>query len=76
METTNLLATIKDAYHHNWVIELKLKRQTQVTGMVNTYFSDGHFYLTHEGDIEQFSLADLETVKVLSEKWWQTAAES
>lgn len=76
MEHSTLLNTIKDAYNHNWVVELDLKAKRSITGMINTYVNDGHFYLTHQGDIEEINLADLDNVKVIDEKWWQTAAKA
>lgn len=68
--SSNFLATIKDAYRHNWVIQLQFNRNGSVTGMVNTYTDDGHFYLTHDGDVREFQLNELRGVQVLTKKWW------
>lgn len=69
--TKDLSSTITEAYHHNWVIKLKLDRSQAVTGMVNTSPSNGVFYLTHNGDIERFDLNDLNDVTVIEKHWWK-----
>ncbi|KRK96938.1 hypothetical protein FD04_GL001793 [Secundilactobacillus odoratitofui DSM 19909 = JCM 15043] len=69
--TQELASTITAAYHHNWVIKLNLNQSQDVTGMVSTSPNHGVFYLTHQGDIEKFDLADLDDVTILEEKWWQ-----
>lgn len=76
MEQSSFLTTIEEAYTHNWVVTLELKREKTITGIVNTQLIDNRFYLTHHGDVEQFNLADLKNVKVLDQKWWQTPAEN
>ncbi|MTV82027.1 hypothetical protein [Secundilactobacillus folii] len=71
-ETANdLLSKLTEAYHHNWVIKLRLDKSKNVTGMVNTSPSNGEFYLTHKGDIEKFEIADLDDVTVVEKKWWK-----
>lgn len=69
--TKNLLSTIKEAYHHNWVIKLSLSPSKAITGMVNTSPSHGVFYLTHNGDIEKFDLDELSDVTVIEKNWWK-----